>query len=119
MCAGFLVGGLFFAVVRPWWSFPAAALDDRVSLLGNLDGREAPVWLLVAWMIVLGSVVPFLLFVGALRHVAATRVSIVAMLEPVVAIVVAWAWLGEALGGAQLGGAAVVLCGVVLAQTAR
>ncbi len=35
------------------------------------------------------------------------------------AFLVAWVWLGEALNPLQLGGAAVVLAGIVLAQTAR
>ena len=41
------------------------------------------------------------------------------MLEPVVATVVAWVWLPEALTAVQLGGAAVVLAAIVLAQTAK
>jgi drug/metabolite transporter (DMT)-like permease len=41
------------------------------------------------------------------------------MLEPVVATVVAWAWLGEARGAAQLVGGCVVLGAICLAQTAR
>jgi hypothetical protein len=42
-----------------------------------------------------------------------------AMLEPVVAIVVAWAWLNESLGPIQLSGAVRTLLGIALAQTAR
>jgi drug/metabolite transporter (DMT)-like permease len=42
-----------------------------------------------------------------------------AMLEPVVATVVAWAWLRESLSVVQLLGAAVVLTAIALAQTAR
>jgi drug/metabolite transporter (DMT)-like permease len=41
------------------------------------------------------------------------------MLEPVVAILIAWAWLGESLDAPQLVGAALTLGGIVLAQTAR
>ena len=41
------------------------------------------------------------------------------MLEPVGATIVAWAWLNESLGALQLVGAAIVLLGIVLAQTAR
>jgi drug/metabolite transporter (DMT)-like permease len=43
----------------------------------------------------------------------------VATLEPVVATVVAWLWLGESFGTTQLIGGAVVLAGILLAQTAR
>ena len=32
---------------------------------------------------------------------------------------VAWAWLDEALDPVQIVGGAIVLCGIVLAQTAR
>jgi len=70
-------------------------------------------------VIVLGSIVPFTLFVGAMKHLSATRVGIAAMLEPVVATIVAWAWLRESLSAAQLIGAAVVLAAISLAQTAR
>jgi drug/metabolite transporter (DMT)-like permease len=68
---------------------------------------------------VLGTIVPFGLVVWALRHLPATRVGIVAMLEPLVATLVAWAWLGEELAPVQLAGAVVILAGIVLAQTAR
>ena len=47
------------------------------------------------------------------------RAGITAMLEPVLAIVVAWAWLGESLDLLQLSGAAVTLAGISLAQTSR
>ena len=70
-------------------------------------------------MIVLGTIIPFFLLVSALRHLSATRVGIVAMLEPVAGALVAWAWLSESLDGLQLAGAAVVLAAIVIAQTAR
>jgi drug/metabolite transporter (DMT)-like permease len=54
-----------------------------------------------------------------MRHITATQVGVTAMLEPVVATVAAWLWLRESLSAAQLAGAAVVLCGIGLAQTAR
>jgi drug/metabolite transporter (DMT)-like permease len=80
---------------------------------------HVPVWLLVEWMIVLGTIVPFFLLVSALRHLSATRAGIIAMLEPVAGALIAWAWLGETLDSVQLAGAGVVLAAIVLAQTAR
>jgi len=118
-CYGFLFAALFWTLVQPWWSFPAGVVGSDVSLLGNLADAHLPVWLLMAWMIVLGTIVPFALIVAALRHVAATRAGITAMLEPVVASLVAFAWLDESLSAVQLAGGAVVLAGIVLAQTAR
>jgi drug/metabolite transporter (DMT)-like permease len=90
-----------------------------VSLLGRLSGHHLPVWALIAFLIVIGTILPFFLIVSALRHLPATRVGIIAMLEPVGATIVAWAWLNESLGALQLVGAAIVLAGIVLAQTAR
>lgn len=116
---GFLFGALFFAVIQPWWTFPTQHFSQRVSLLGHLSSFHLPVWALMLWIIVLGAIVPFALFVGALHHIPATRASIAAMFEPVVASAVAWAWLGEALDPVQVMGGAVVLCGIALAQTAR
>lgn len=116
---GFGFAALFFAVVAPWWSFPGHTVGADVSLLGHLSHRHLPVWALLAWMIVLGTIVPFVLLVSALRHLPATRVGIIAMLEPVVATLVAWIWLGESLATLQVIGAAIVLGAIVLAQTAR
>jgi drug/metabolite transporter (DMT)-like permease len=116
---GFGFGTLFWAVVAPWWSFPAHRVGADVSLLGHLSHHHLPVWALMTWMVILGTIIPFFLLVSALRHLPATRVAIIAMLEPVVATAVAWAWLGESLGAMQLAGAAVVLAAIALAQTAR
>jgi drug/metabolite transporter (DMT)-like permease len=111
---GFLFAALFWALVQPWWSFPLGVIDDAAAAAWNM-----PVWALMAWMIVLGTIVPFALMIASLRFVSAPRASIIAMLEPVAATVVAWLWLGETLGPAQLGGGALVLAGIVLAQSAR
>ena len=73
----------------------------------------------MTFVIVVGTIVPFFLLVSALRHLPATRVAIISMLEPVVATIVAWAWLGESLSAVQLTGALIVLAAIVLAQTAR
>ena len=116
---GFLFAALMWAVVQPLWRFPWGVLGDTVSLQGNLSGYSAPVWLLVGFIVVVGTIVTFSLLSGALRHISATRASIVATLEPVVATVVAWAWLGESFGPTQLIGGAVVIAGILVAQSAR
>jgi drug/metabolite transporter (DMT)-like permease len=119
LCYGFLFATVFWAFVQPWWSFPFDVPGRSVSLLGNLSDLHLPIWALMAWMIVLGTIVPFFLIVGSMRHITATRAGILAMVEPVVASLVAYGWLDERLGTTQLVGGAVVLCGIVLAQTAR
>jgi len=116
---GFGFATLFFSLLAPWWSFPGHRVGADVSLLGHLSARHLPVWVLITWLVCLGTIIPFFLLVSALRQLPATRVAIIAMLEPVVATVVAWAWLGETLRAPQLAGALVVLAAIVLAQTAR
>ncbi len=116
---GFLFATLFWAILSPLWRFPWDVLDDTVSLQGNLSEYSAPVWVLVAFIVLVGTMITFTLLTGALRHIPATRASIASTLEPVVATVVAWVWLDQTFGTAQLIGGAVVLAGIVLAQTAR
>ena len=70
-------------------------------------------------VVALGTVVPFVLEVSALRHISATQVGLVAMLEPVLATIVAWLWLEQVLSTWQAIGVGVVVLGHPLAQTAR
>jgi drug/metabolite transporter (DMT)-like permease len=116
---GFLFAALLWAVVQPLWNFPWDVLDDDVSLQGNLSEYSAPVWALVTFIVVVGTMVTFSLLTGSLKHISATRASLVATLEPVVATVIAWAWLGESLGPTQLVGGAIVIAGILVAQSAR
>jgi drug/metabolite transporter (DMT)-like permease len=57
--------------------------------------------------------------VNALRYISPARATIAATAEPVLAGLVAWAWLREDLGPAQIAGGSLVLAGILLAQTAR
>jgi drug/metabolite transporter (DMT)-like permease len=119
LCYGFLVAALFWALVQPVWRFPARSVDESVSLLGHLSQLSLPVWSLMLFVVVVGTMITFMLVTAALRHVSATRVGIIAMLEPVAASVVAYLWLGQSFGSTQLVGGAVVLAAILLAQSAR
>ena len=48
---GFTFAALFWAVVQPWWTFPAE-IPVRAYRLGRFDDVTAPVWLL-AYIVVL------------------------------------------------------------------
>jgi drug/metabolite transporter (DMT)-like permease len=65
-----------------------------------------------------GTVLPFGLFISGLKFLPPTQASIVSMLEPVIAAVVAYLLLGETLIPLQIIGGALVLAGVVMVQTA-
>lgn len=109
----------FWLVFGGWWRIDPALFAAQVSLGGNLEAVTVPFWTALLWSMVLGSFVPFALSLVALRHLTATAAGIVASAEVIFAFLVAWLWLDERLTGVQLLGAAVVLTGIVLAQTAR
>ena len=114
---GFAFAGAFWAVVAPWWSFPWDTLQFSTAV--GESGPVLPGWGLVAYMVVLGTVVPFALVLQSLRNLRATQASVVGMTEPLIASGIAFALLGETLTPAQILGGAVVLVGVLLAETAR
>lgn len=117
VCFGLGFASLAWAVILPWWSFPTDALRVEAELPHGL--LTVSVGALALWGIVLGTIVPFSLSIGALRHLPATTVGIVATFEPVAAAVVAWVWLGQELVAVQIVGGAVVLAGILLAETSR
>jgi drug/metabolite transporter (DMT)-like permease len=106
-----------FAAAAGLFTQASSRARDWSALGGTSHG--VPVWLLCCYVVVLGSIVPYLLVAAALRHLPATSVGIVGMVEPVVAAAVAWLTLGEALDATQLAGGALILVGVGLAETAR
>ena len=116
----FTVSAVLWAVVQPWWTFPFDALGNAVPVdLPGLAPAELPLWLLALWVVVLGTVAPFGLVLLAVGRLGPARVGIIGMLEPVGAALVAWVVLAERLTAVQLVGGAVVLGGIVLAETAR
>jgi drug/metabolite transporter (DMT)-like permease len=115
----FAVAAVFWSVAQPWWNFDVGVLGEKTSLLGRLDGFDVPVGLALAWVVVLGTLVPYAFNVAALRHISATATGIIGMIEPVTAAAVAWLWLDQVLNATQLAGGALVLVGVTLVQTAQ
>jgi drug/metabolite transporter (DMT)-like permease len=110
-CLAFGAAAAAGAVVRPWWRFPGHLLH---ATSGGL-----PVWLLCGYVVLLGSIVPYLMVSTALRHLPPTSAGIIGMVEPVFAGAVAWLALSEALTPVQLASGTLILTGVVLAETAR
>jgi drug/metabolite transporter (DMT)-like permease len=98
---------LFWAVVTPWWAFP---FEDFAS------ARDA---LLGLGVIVVGTLLPFICMVAALRHIPAPRAAVVATLEPVLAAAFAWLLHDEALAAVQIAGGFAVLAAVVWVQSRR
>jgi drug/metabolite transporter (DMT)-like permease len=115
----FLVASVALNLVSPITGFDTSLLTKEASLLGALEEYAAPVWMLLAWIVVLGTVVPFAAELFALRHLSATTVTMIAMLEPVGVSVLGWVWFAESLDAVAVVGVVCVVAGIVLAQTAR
>jgi drug/metabolite transporter (DMT)-like permease len=98
---------LFWAVAQPLWTFPY----DRLDSAGNLA--------LGLGVAVVGTLLPFVFMVAAVRHIPASRAAVVATLEPVLAAVFAWAIHGEDLSPVQIGGGLLVVAAVVWVQLQR
>lgn len=113
----FVAATVAMNLVEPIWTMPS--LEGSTSLLGRLEDHSANPWLVIGLIVVLGTVAPFFLGLLALRHLPATIVTVIAMLEPVIANVLGWAWFRESLTPVQVLGAVAVLAGIVLAQTSR
>ena len=73
----------------------------------------------VVYVGVVGTLVPFLLYVWGVRQVAAQKGVIAASLEPPLAALFAWIWLGETLTPTQIAGAGLVLVTVASLQFSR
>ncbi|MBX3193544.1 MAG: DMT family transporter [Microbacteriaceae bacterium] len=109
----------FWLPFSGWWELTPASFAAPVQVGGAVGELTLPLALPLVVTVVLGSFTPFLLSFYALKHLTATAAGIVASSEVLFAFVVAWLWLGEQLDLLQIAGAAVVLAGIVLAQTAR
>lgn len=113
----FIVATVAMNLIQPIWETPD--LPSTTSLLGRLDTYSINPLVPIAMVVVLGTVVPFFLQLIALKHLPASIVVVVAMLEPVIANVLGWAWFEETLTPVQVLGAIAVIAGIVLAQTSR
>ncbi|MFL6155947.1 MAG: EamA family transporter [Marmoricola sp.] len=106
-------------VFQPLTGFEASSLGDRVPMLGVLDDVRLPLWAVLAWVVVLGTVVPFFAELLALSFVRATTVTVIAMLEPIGVSALGWAWFRESLGPVAVVGCIAVVAGILVAQASR
>jgi drug/metabolite transporter (DMT)-like permease len=98
---------LFWLIVRPPWTFP-------FEVLGSLDNL-----LYALGVAVVGTLIPFVLIVTAVRHIPSARAAVVATLEPVLAAIIAWPVHDQVLGTPQILGGAIVVAAVIWVQSHR
>jgi len=83
---------------------------------GSLAGHSLKAWLALAYMAVFASVIGYLIFYWALRQIAATRVTTLSYIQPVLVALMGFFWLGERLTLPEIAGAAVILTGVAMTE---
>jgi drug/metabolite transporter (DMT)-like permease len=115
----FIVAAVVWNALAPVSGLWDVGLVSSHSLGGGLADLHAPLWALVGWLVLLGTVVPFFTELSALRYLSATEVVLIGMVEPVGATVLGWLWFNESLAAWQVVGMATVLLGIGLSQTAR
>ncbi|HEX7050602.1 MAG TPA: DMT family transporter [Longimicrobiales bacterium] len=76
-------------------------------------------WASIAYAGLFGIGLAYLLWYSGVRHVGNTRTAVYSNVVPVLALLVAWAWLGEVPSAPQIAGAAIIIGGVMLARTGR
>ncbi|MCB5906901.1 EamA family transporter [Streptomyces pinistramenti] len=111
---GLLVGTLLLTVFARPWEMDWPVLGGSASM----NGTEVPAVLLLSWIVLIATVFAYLAGVVSIRRLSPQVAGVVACLEAVVAIVLAWVLLGERLSAAQIIGGAVVLVGAFIAQSA-
>ncbi len=114
----FTFSALFFGIMRSWGSFPWSSLSATVT---PFEGShfQYPIWPFFMYMVLFGTVAPYILVINSIRHIGGAGASIMGITEPPIAAVVAWIVLGEALSLIQILGGIVILAGVYIAENAR
>lgn len=100
-----LGGGLSLVVVSFVAGEPARITAASFSLQAVLA---------IGYLIVFGSIIAFSAYSWLLRVAHPARIATYAYVNPVVAMILGWAFAGERLTGRTFGAAAVILAGVVL-----
>ena len=116
---GFGVSSALLFFVLPVWNYPTEVFTKEMELLGRFSEYTLPGWVLILWIVVMGTIAPYLFVVSGLKLMSASTASIFGMIEPVLAGMFAWWWLSESLNGIQLIGCVVVIVGIFIADKAR
>jgi len=92
----------------PFGLYSAAKMDYSQTTIGA--------WLSVFYMAIGVSVFAYVLWYWVLKHIEASRMAVFHNIQPVIATVMAYFWLGEPLGAPFIIGGLTVLTGVIIAE---
>lgn len=116
--APLVVAALLYLIAVPPWTFPWDRLGDVVPLDGRVH-LDVPLWATLIWVVLLGSVVPFVLVLAGNARVGSGAASMLGMTEPVVGSIAAWVILGQVLSPVQIIGIVITVVAVAIVEHAR
>lgn len=84
----------------------------------NWSGVSAWTWTALPLSALLALNLSYLIWYMAVKQIGPSRTSIYSNVVPIVAMTIAWLWLGEPMTGVKIAGAAAVVAGVLLTRLA-
>ncbi|MFM8921946.1 MAG: DMT family transporter [Candidatus Nanopelagicaceae bacterium] len=118
MLYGFGISMLFWWVTLPLWTYPTEIFTKEIDLRGQAAGTLADGWMLILFVIIVGTIIPYTANLIGISKTSASSASVIGMLEPVLAGIFAWIWISETFNAIQLIGAAAVITGIYIATKA-
>ena len=107
---------LGWSIIKPWWNYPWHKLTGS-SMVFYDHGPVLPLWSMILFVAVVGTVLPFGLVLGSVARIGAQRGSIIGASEPIWAALIAFLALNELLGPMQLVGGALIVAAIVVGET--
>jgi drug/metabolite transporter (DMT)-like permease len=106
---------LFYSLLFTALFWGLLSSSGWAPLVGLGNGK---VWMIL-YVAVFGTLLPFFLFILALKHLEASQVGIITTLEPVVAATIAWIYLGDRLTVFQIAGGLLVLIAILMLRVKK
>ena len=116
---GFGFAALTWSLLMPIWTFPFDVFTVSIPLGGAFEGYSTSGWVLILYVVLIGTVLPYLCVMNGLRNLSAAATSAFGMLEPIFAGAVAWFWFSESWTALQLFGGVIVIAGIYMADRAK
>lgn len=108
---GLVVGAVAISFLAPPWTF-----TGLLTAPAAFGPWHPPLWQLLLAIAAVSTVVAYGAGMASLRHLPPSVVSVLSLIEPVVASALAWALLGQALTAVQLVGGVILLGGALVVQ---
>jgi drug/metabolite transporter (DMT)-like permease len=95
---------------------PLLAVSSPAIMRTAWSTLPLPVWMAIGYSGIIALVIAYLIWYRGIRLIGPTRTAMYGNLQPVIAVLVAWAVLGEVPTGAQGLGALAVFAGLLLTR---